>query len=47
MPRGGALAGGHRTLSQAADNGHRDLPEPDLVASAAKILGVPAAPIAR
>jgi exodeoxyribonuclease V alpha subunit len=34
------------TLSEAADDGHCYLPEPGLVASAAKILGVPAAQIA-
>src|SRR5215468_6016752 len=34
------------TLSEAADDGHCYLPEPDLVASAANILGVPAAQIA-
>lgn len=34
------------TLSEAADDGHCYLPEPDLVASAVKILGVPAAQIA-
>jgi len=34
------------TLSEAADDGHCYLPEPALIASAAKILGVPAAQIA-
>ena len=34
------------TLSEAADDGHCYLPEPNLVASAAKILGVPAVQIA-
>jgi len=34
------------TLSEAADDGHCYLPEPNLVADAAKILGVPAAAIA-
>jgi exodeoxyribonuclease V alpha subunit len=34
------------TLSEAADDGHCYLPEPALVTSAAKILGVPAAQIA-
>jgi exodeoxyribonuclease V alpha subunit len=34
------------TLSEAADDGHCYLPEPGLVASATKILGVPAAQIA-
>jgi exodeoxyribonuclease V alpha subunit len=34
------------TLSEATDDGHCYLPEPDLVATATKILGVPAAQIA-
>jgi exodeoxyribonuclease V alpha subunit len=39
-------AGLAHTLSEAADDGHCYLPEPALVASAVKILGVPAAQIA-